>query len=73
MTVTLGELIQKLIDVVNENPTVNQDLPVYACHGASGVSDEIGSASVATVGKWDDGALTELEEGVEYVSLYTGN
>ena len=73
MTVTLGDLIQQLINVANENSISNLDLPVYACHGASGVSDEIGSANSAKVSGWEDGVLADLEVGTEYVSLHTGN
>ena len=66
MTITVGELIESLEKLF---PL----MPVYAVHGASGVSVEVGKASLATVGKWDDGDLLELNEGDEYVCIYTGN
>ena len=66
MTVTVGELIESL----EKLPKL---MPVYAVHGASGISVEVGTASLATVHELDDGDLLELNEGDEYAHIYTGN
>lgn len=66
MTITVGELIESL----EKLPKL---LPVYAVQGSSGISVQVGTASLSTVGEWDDGDLLELNEGDEYAHIYTGN
>jgi len=66
MTTTVEKLIDYLIEL-------DQDLPVYAMHGASGVSDEVGSAFEDVVKESDDGATADLPLGTRVVYIYTGN
>ena len=62
--------VSKLIEYLQELPP---DLEVYACHGASGSVDEVASPCVTNANEMDIGMGLDLEEGEEYVSLYTGN
>ena len=66
MSITVGKLIEYL-------KLYKSDLEVYACHGASGSVDEIGSPSLTKANSMDISMGLDLDEGTEYISLYTGN
>ena len=66
MSITVGKLIEYL-------KLYKSDLEVYTCHGASGAVDEVGSPNLAKANSMDIGMGLDLNEGTEYVSLYTGN
>ena len=70
---TLRQLITNLEQLVKKEPDI-ADLEVYTVHGASGVSNEIGSFRVVTKDSFDEaGPVCELEDGEKYISLNIGN
>lgn len=70
---TLRQLIKNLEKLVQKEPDI-ADLEVYTIHGASGVSDEIGSFQVVTKSDSDNaGPTCDLEDGTRFIQLYIGN
>ena len=66
----LRELIQRLQALEEKE---GGDLLVFATHGASGVSTELGYPSFSERDEWDNGDTLNLEMGEKYVSIYAGN
>lgn len=66
MSITVGKLIESLKEF-------DLDFEVYAIHGASGSVDGVGSAHLGKADQQDIGMGLDLEEGTEFVWLYTGN
>ena len=66
MSITVGKLIEQL-------SKLDLELQVYACHGASGSVDEVGSAYLAEVVQYDIDMGMDLKLGEPYISIYIGN
>lgn len=62
---TSHELARKLLAL--------PDLPVFACNGASGTIEEIGSPSVQQTEEGNDPADFGLEVSGDWIQIYTGN
>lgn len=63
--------VKELIKTLESMPP---DLEIYAVHGASGSSYEVGGSNVETKSELDEiGPVCELSNGTQYVSMYIGN
>lgn len=67
---TLRQHIDDLIDLEQADPA-NENMKVYAAHGSSGATDEVGSAFVSDyIG---EAGPFDLSDGEKYISIYIGN